>query len=177
MQYDLLHKCFSFRSPAASNITLHQKALFTFWVSAICVWLVLQVVKLSGYLAGKKKHEEGYKNVASDDIEINSSVKGNFESILSNIEFSMKNKPLCTRLSCYVNLLKNVSRFFSNISLDRVDSSADKKSFLQNVVRKFKEICISHDKDQPSFERFLGKVALFGVFMLYFWLCDGLRVW
>ena len=63
-----------YRQPPASTITLHQKALFTFWMSAIFLWLVLQVIKLANYWAVKRGRKGGDYKKVDGDVENNSSL-------------------------------------------------------------------------------------------------------
>jgi len=49
--------------------------------------------------------------------------------------------------------------------------------FIDIFTSRVEAIYSAHDKDQPTFERFLLKMMIFGVFMFYFWLCDGLHLW
>ena len=57
------------------------------------------------------------------------------------------------------------------------DEPTEPSSYIESFTKKLKDIYSSHDKVQPTFECFLMKVSIFGLFMLYFWLCDGLRIW
>lgn len=43
----------------------------------------------------------------------------------------------------------------------------------ETIKQWFKETA----EDQPDLGEFLGKASLFGLFMLYFWLCDFQHIW
>ncbi|XP_066911906.1 uncharacterized protein [Clytia hemisphaerica] len=130
------------RLPSAPTISLHQKALFTFWMSCIAAWFTLQVAKLF-LLVMRRTDQSDYKHVNDDDIENSKSPK-----------FSTKSD-----------------------DTGEGEDSTTQGPLIQTVIIKIKKICFSHDKDQPKLEQFLFKMMLFGAFMFYFWLCDGLRIW
>lgn len=46
-----------------------------------------------------------------------------------------------------------------------------------NIKLAVCDVFQAQDKDQPTFERFLFKMMIFGCFMFYFWLTDYLHIW
>ena len=63
-------------------------------------------------------------------------------------------------------------------NLNFSDQEEEKSTcFIGIFTSKLKAIFCACDKDQPTFERFLFKMIIFGVFMFYFWMCDGLHIW
>ena len=59
------------------------------------------------------------------------------------------------------------------------DSNGDLESLKEE--KKFTDILFDFftatTKDQPTFEKFVMKMSIFGAIMFYFWLCDHLHLW
>lgn len=68
--------------------------------------------------------------------------------------------------STLILVLASVSRFGRG---DATEAGQNNRGIFEKLLET--------DPDQPSFEDFLAKAVIFGVIMLYFWLCDYQHIW
>ncbi|XP_057303517.1 uncharacterized protein LOC130640925 isoform X1 [Hydractinia symbiolongicarpus] len=259
------------RTSPEKLITLHQKALFTFWMSTVVLWVTVKLWKVcsNAYKNYKKKEEAEDIEKNTDEEQINqedlfapkeennytplqpghvsenpdgpvqvhySPVKTNKSPSKSNIS-PAKSNPIESIFSPFKNSSFSPSKNCSpSKRKDYLDESAfqkepeesltdvtvkatifemkkieatiqdnipklseakldefkeDEKENLDNTSEKdpkkriswtniklaVSDVFQAHDKDQPTFEKFLFKMMIFGCFMFYFWLTDYLHIW
>lgn len=162
------------RLPPAKPITIHQKALFTFWMSCVTFWLLIQLIKLYTLV---RKSTDGDENDNNDTMEPDDPTKE------VNIDLNTLNHPpgkysdvteITVNATCH-----DAQSVEAKLVDDMKPEGPTKKQnlLLERTVKTFCEIFSATDEKQPSLEAFLAKMMLFGCILFYIWLCDYLHMW
>lgn len=165
------------RLPPTKPITIHQKALFTFWMSTAIFWLLIQLAKLYAHLKIEEKaeksgkYEEGTK-CKNDEVEQ--------EENIDLVKLNNRTRRYADVTDITMKANCHDAGSVEAQLLDDIGKAAPPKKHMllyKNFVTKFLEISLSVDEKQPTLERFLAKMVVFGCILFYIWLCDYLHIW
>jgi len=134
-------------------VTIHQKALFLFWISCLIIFLAFCVMALLQKLMNA--------NIKCKDIHANGDDAENKSDIF--LEKSSKRPG--------THLLKERSPA-TEILLDEANETPA-RSVIQKLLMFFR----ATHTDQPTFSAFITKMCMFGAIMFYFWLTDFVHLW
>lgn len=162
------------RIPPTQPITLHQKALFTFWMSATIFWLLIQLAKVYARTTMDEKLNEKPEKVGGGCI-VEEEVDDPKKEV--NIDLAKLNRKTPVTTNC-----QNVASVEENLLNQTEDCKApprqkSTKELLQDAKKKVIEVFLATDEKQPTLEKFMGKMIIFGCILFYIWLCDYLHIW
>ncbi|XP_047138645.1 uncharacterized protein LOC100207689 isoform X1 [Hydra vulgaris] len=202
------------RLPANHPLTIHQKALFVFWITTALFWIIIQLKKVLKHLISStgQPHDNINKKSPGKFLSSHNLQLVNPKHQTEKLSRFFKSPSKQISPSCSPSKRKDyLDPEAFNISLTKVDSDnvtikVDKINEKNAIVPKTREeinlsspkkdkegavfkvhlaklksgflkLCTSHDKEQPSFEKFLLKMFIFGWFMFYIFLSDFLHIW
>eukprot|EP00794_Sanderia_malayensis_P015358 gene15358-16935_t len=155
-------------------LTIHQKGLFCFWISVLLLLITLQIVKLVRKIQTKYKQKSDNGELRSRDKQNSAEIENATQGKVTT-HSQQKTPKIVIGMSENKSLLKNSDNKQEIITDDMDDTDEDnkKKTLLQNICNFFS----ATTKEQPSFDKFILRLSIFGAIMFYFWLCDSLHFW